>query len=32
MILENIEEIGDSQRYDGIEIKVTLKEYMTHEN
>jgi hypothetical protein len=30
MILESIEEIGESSRYDGIEIKVTMQEYLEH--
>lgn len=30
MIVESIEEIGESNRYDGIEIKVTLKQYLIH--
>lgn len=30
MILENIEEIGEANRYDGIEIRVSLLEYLEH--
>lgn len=30
MILESIEEIGESNRYDGIEIKVVMQEYLEH--
>lgn len=30
MIIEDCEEVGESNRYDGIEIKMTLKEYLEH--
>lgn len=30
MILESIEEIGESNRYDGVEIKVVMQEYLEH--
>lgn len=30
MILENLEEIGESNRYDGIEIRVQLQEFLEH--
>jgi hypothetical protein len=30
MILESVEEVGESNRYDGIEIRVTLTEFLTH--
>lgn len=30
MLIETFEEIGDSNRYDGIEIKVSLLEYLEH--
>lgn len=30
MIIESIEEIGESSRYDGMEIRVSLQEYLEH--
>lgn len=30
MIIESLEEIGESNRYDGIEIRVSLLEYLEH--
>lgn len=30
MIIETLEEIGESNRYDGIEVRVTLQEYLEH--
>lgn len=30
MIIESVEEIGESNRYDGIEVRVTLREYLEH--
>ena len=30
MIIESLEEIGEANRYDGIEIKVSLLEYLEH--
>ena len=30
MIIESIEEIGESSRYDGIEIRVSMQEYLEH--
>lgn len=30
MIIESCEEIGESNRYDGMEIRMTLKEYLEH--
>ena len=30
MILESVEEIGESSKYDGIEIRVTMQEYLEH--
>ena len=32
MIIENFEEVGESNRYDGIEVRVTLQEYLEHNN
>lgn len=30
MLIEKLEEIGDNKRYDGIEIRVSLHEYLEH--
>ena len=30
MIIESIEEVGESNRYDGMEIRVTMQEYLEH--
>ena len=30
MIIESVEEIGESNRYDGIEVRVSLREYLVH--
>ena len=30
MIIESLEEVGESNRYDGVEIKVSLLEYLEH--
>lgn len=30
MIIESIEEVGESNRYDGMEIKVVMQEYLEH--
>lgn len=30
MILESVEEIGDNQRYDGVEVRITLMEFLHH--
>ena len=30
MIIETFEEIGSSNRYDAVEVKVTLREYLEH--
>lgn len=30
MIVESIEEVGESSRYDGIEIRVTMTEFLEH--
>lgn len=30
MIIESIEEIGESNRYDGMEIRVSMQEYLEH--
>ena len=30
MIVNNLEEVGDNKRYDGIEIRVSLQEYLEH--
>ena len=30
MIIESIEEIGESNRYDGMEIRVVMQEYLEH--
>ena len=30
MVIESLEEVGESNRYDGIEIRVSLSEYLEH--
>ena len=30
MVIESLEEVGDASRYDGIEIRVSLLEYLEH--
>lgn len=30
MVIESLEEIGESSRYDGVEIKVSMQEYLEH--
>lgn len=30
MIIESLEEVGESNRYDGMEIKVSMQEYLEH--
>lgn len=30
MVIESIEEVGESNRYDGIEIRISLTEYLEH--
>ena len=30
VVIESLEEIGESSRYDGVEIKVSLQEYLEH--
>ena len=30
MIIESVEEIGESNRYDGIEVRISLREFLEH--
>ena len=32
MIIESMEEVGDKNRFDAVELKFTLKEYLVHKN